>query len=520
MWQVKPTVWIVIGAQRIDCGVMVGTDWQQGSMQSIAYAPQWDDMLVALQQIGAPLLGALSQGMPPLEVDAIAARGKKASVLAHIKVLISEAWLPTVSVPWSPACLNAVTAQAYVQAQLRQAGFEISAGDEIRLDDAPYGQPRVVVAYPAILLEALSSLAQQMKSRLAAVLPLSLAAWCYAQKFLQEPASFAEPSQTVVVSSTDKVNRKKPIGMGAEATSLAVIEAQQVTFVQMMGTQLLQLLSRSLPHPSHESTEIPDAESAVLAHWQRIQLRNGPMVTPPHLHVLDLNHAITSGKEIATSLKHVALPVEANAAHRPQTLQLVHALGATAVTTIWQHPLAAWGRVQQLSGVWRRYLLAGLSLLVMAGMIFYAWHLIRAVEMEQHVSADTSPRPPEIRQPPLGREEKNRIVSVNAAIRQMNLPVAALLQAMQPPRDIRVALLGVDLAAQGSTGTAEAATLGPRTATLKITAEARTGAEMASYVAYLAERRPFVGAYLVRHEVMETQAEQPYRFTVEALWLE
>ena len=55
-------------------------------------------------------------------------------------------------------------------------------------------------------------------------------------------------------------------------------------------------------------------------------------------------------------------------------------------------------------------------------------------------------------------------------------------------------------------------------AIVKVQAEARTGAEMANYVAFLAERKPFGRAYLVQHEIDETSQERPYRFTVEALW--
>jgi hypothetical protein len=53
---------------------------------------------------------------------------------------------------------------------------------------------------------------------------------------------------------------------------------------------------------------------------------------------------------------------------------------------------------------------------------------------------------------------------------------------------------------------------------VKISAQARSGADMARYVAYVAQRRPFGSAYLVRHEIATEAPDRPYRFTVEAQW--
>jgi hypothetical protein len=101
---------------------------------------------------------------------------------------------------------------------------------------------------------------------------------------------------------------------------------------------------------------------------------------------------------------------------------------------------------------------------------------------------------------------------VNAAVRELNLPISALLAALQPPADLRVAVLGVDVTsgAQAAAGTSS----------VKISAQARAGADMARYVAYVAQRRPFDSAYLVRHEIAGDAPDRPYRFTVEAAWKE
>jgi hypothetical protein len=69
----------------------------------------------------------------------------------------------------------------------------------------------------------------------------------------------------------------------------------------------------------------------------------------------------------------------------------------------------------------------------------------------------------------------------------------------------------VDTTGSGSPG---------RASSVKIVAEARTGSEMARYVAFVGQRKPFARAYLTRHEIVEAVAERTYRFTVEALWNE
>ena len=102
---------------------------------------------------------------------------------------------------------------------------------------------------------------------------------------------------------------------------------------------------------------------------------------------------------------------------------------------------------------------------------------------------------------------------MSTAIRELNLPISAILHALQPPQDIRVAVLGLETT-NASSGAAGQPT------SVKIMAEARTGADMARYVAFVAERKPFIAAYLTQHEINTSVPEQPYRFTVEALWNE
>ena len=114
-------------------------------------------------------------------------------------------------------------------------------------------------------------------------------------------------------------------------------------------------------------------------------------------------------------------------------------------------------------------------------------------------------------QRPLPAASRERILAVNRVITHLNLPLDAVLVAIQPPKDIHVGLVGLEAAAGGPASEARPA--------LKIVAEAPSAADMTRYVSHLAERRPFAQAELARHELATAPNGVPlYRFTVEVTW--
>lgn len=110
------------------------------------------------------------------------------------------------------------------------------------------------------------------------------------------------------------------------------------------------------------------------------------------------------------------------------------------------------------------------------------------------------------------KAQEQKLRSVAEAVRQLNLPVARLVRTIQAPPDIRVALLGLDLAGKPDAG-------GPA-GSLKISAEAETAQDMMNYVAYLNEQPLFTSVYLVKHEMRSSAPGRPYRFQLEAQWEE
>ena len=111
------------------------------------------------------------------------------------------------------------------------------------------------------------------------------------------------------------------------------------------------------------------------------------------------------------------------------------------------------------------------------------------------------------------RERDLELKQVATAVLQLNLPVTRLIKTVQAPRDVRVALLGLDLnAQQGQDGASM----------LKIAAEAQTPQDMLNYLAFLNQQPMFSSVYLLKHEMSkDTNAnapEHPYRFQLEAQW--
>lgn len=152
-----------------------------------------------------------------------------------------------------------------------------------------------------------------------------------------------------------------------------------------------------------------------------------------------------------------------------------------------------------------------LAILMLAWQVSAAALRIRALSEKMHTLDSSKCESKSGEQ--WSRDDLRRIKAVNAAIRQMNIPIAELLGTLQPPSGIDVAVLNVDVSGYGEQDV-------DADGRVKITAEARTGAGMAWYVGYLAERKHFSDVYLIHHEIAERQPDQPYRFSLEAKWLD
>ncbi|MES2742567.1 MAG: hypothetical protein V4754_16710 [Pseudomonadota bacterium] len=174
-------------------------------------------------------------------------------------------------------------------------------------------------------------------------------------------------------------------------------------------------------------------------------------------------------------------------------------------------------RGPSLSG-WRLALLAAGVLTLLPAALHWLTQAQGAHQLEQQL-ARLERRPPA--RAPLGatqqRDQDMQLKAVGDAVRQLNLPVTRLIKTVQPPRDARVALLGLDLNGQpGQDGPSDGN--GNGAGGLKIAAEGETAQDMIDYLAFLNQQPLFKTVYLVKHEMRANAPNHPYRFQLEAQW--
>ena len=389
-----------------------------------------------------------------------------------LRVVVSARWLSAAMLPWSEALTRPAPAQVYACDQLRASGFDITPGDRVHIEDAPYRSVRLAVAYPARLLIGLQEAARRTGLVLQAVTGLPLVAAAYAQSVSRATTGF-----------------------------LALVDGAGVSFMRWdRGSYAPVGNEVALPPGAELAAELPKI-------WRRQVLRGALQgQDKAEVGVLDLADG-RSGSDLSKldGFRPLDLPVVGAGPMRSRLLRLA----ATSVS-----PSSSLTAVIRSGPTDRRLVLLAVAAgLLAAAAVFQATRVMLEVRTERAALANLSPSPPQIRRAPSSREGLARVASINTAIASLNMPISELLHALQPPPDIRVALLSLE--AVPPTVVADAA---GGDALLKLNAEAASESEMARYVMFVGSRRPFVEAYLTNHETHESDRTRPYRFTVEALW--
>jgi hypothetical protein len=352
---------------------------------------------------------------------------------APMHVVVSEHWLACAVLPWSGA-LGGAGAESFARARLGAAGFDVAADALVRLDDAPFGAPRLAVAYPRALVAALEEAARALGASLAGILPLGAAAW--------------------------RVHR-------LHGEALAVLDAAALT--------VLHGNARWIGHLSIRAAQ--PTWAAVRTQWRRLRLRDVQLAARERLCVLDLAGELPANDE--PELRRLAAPQAGLAG-------VARAAGAL------RSPLDALDARPRAKA--RHWLAAACAAAAAGVLVLQAWQVHD--ELQARSASPARPAAPAHESVPWTREDLARVQSVNAAVRELNLPIAGLLAALQPPRDVRVAVLAVDVLGSAQQDGASM---------VRIAAEAPSGIDMAR---------------LTRHEVDESAADKPYRFTLEATWRE
>lgn len=472
MWRAEQsggTLFVSLGARRVEAAVQVRGRWLGDSAMTFAIDPgaASESAAAVLTQALAPLGHALQHWREMPRTDGV--------VLRELRVLVADGWLTWATLPWSDGLADSATADAYVRAQLAAGGTPCDAADAVCVDDAAYGRPRAVARFPVGVMDALARFAASLGVALRSVCPLSVAAWTAAPR----GGTFA----------------------------LAVLD-EGLTAVVQGGRRIGEVIVRG---PLGEVAEGDAPVRALQGLWNRLRARDPQFAALPCLAVLDLaqvtGNAAFPDAALPTGLQHLKWPAQPLGAPPSRRLQLA-ALFASRTAS---RPSGLDAMPAAGARPWLRWAAAAAVAAALLG-VAQAWQLARQVQATQVEWTALREAPaPVVRHAPWSREDLARVQAVNTAVRELNLPISALLAALQPPGDLRVAVLGVDVASG-----APAVAGGP--SSVKISAQARSGADMARYVAYVAQRRPFGSAYLVRHEIATEASDRPYRFTVEAQW--
>ena len=171
------------------------------------------------------------------------------------------------------------------------------------------------------------------------------------------------------------------------------------------------------------------------------------------------------------------------------------------------------GAAQTVKG-WRLALCLAGGLMLLPAAVYWLVQAQETRRLEAQLAQLQPARPVRAHLSAIQQRERDlELKQVAAAVRQLNLPVTRLVRTVQPPRDVRIALLGLDLhAQQGQDGAS----------VLKIAAEAETPQDMLNYLAFLNQQPMFGSVYLLKHEIISNAnanaPEHAYRFQLEAQW--
>lgn len=470
----KRRLLLVLRADALDVGWAVdGGNWHsQGLALAAAAADQ-------------PPINTLQQALLQLQAQLTRPGSGLAGVGRALTVLVAAPWLGRAALPWSDRLLDPASALAEARSALAARGFMLAADDLLRLDAAPaLGRPRTALRVPEQLLPALLGFAQALGARLVSVQSLNAVAAAWAA----QRADSGRPGLVAV--------------LGGGVLQLLPADGTAAAVGHEMALQVDADLAAA------------DLAKAVAGLWQRAALRFPALAAIRQLPLLCLDRPAPDAA-LAAPLQGLAWPGDGQDRADLDRALLHHAVARPTLDA-----LAADG-VRRLPG--RIAALAGALCLLVAGGL--AWSAAqRQAEVDASQSAARIPAPTA---PPalLSRVELAELRAVNAVVRQINLPLPALLRMLQPPRDIQVTLLGLDLAADGGaddSGGARpvhaSATGSGTTGNLKLAVEAMAGNDMTRYLAFLASRDGVLSAQLLRHEADPARPDAPIRFQVELAW--
>lgn len=401
------------------------------------------------------------------------------SAVPRVHVLVSDAWMPLVTVPWSSTLIAPNEREAHLRSQLLAAGHVIHPEDIVRMDDAPpLGQPRHVAAYPSALCRVLEATAKRLQGRLASVRPLSSALL------------------TVLPRRSIK--------------AAVLVDGTLMRHADLRGGMLPRL-----GRWGDDRDVIESPTRSLRNFWRRLTLVDESLAHVDPLHVISLDRSINPDRQESPSLvawpsplRRGAVPGGSQGEQSATRGALAHALLSAlrtrcALDAIQTLRKTSPGATVAAALLWS----AAAGTMAQSLWVETATHRAREAALaELRSSAQRWSQAPS-----LTRDEQARWRATETAIADLNAPLLSVLHALQAPRDIRVAVLAVDAVSRGAQERSHSSMTPP----LKLTAEAATPADMARYLDYLQSRPEFSHGHLLRHDLEDSTSPSRLRFTVE-----
>ncbi len=338
----------------------------------------------------APLVhGGADLEMPDLAV-AQALLTARPGGARGLRVLISEAWLAAVELPWSDALLGD-SARGFLDLQFTLLGID-SADLEVTLDDAAAGEPRLALALPAAWRAALDTLASAHGYRLLSIAPLAV-----------------------------QVHGALDASPGVAHSVLAVVENSAITLLVASGGRVRQ--AQAYRYQGDWSHELSAA-------WRRLKLRDPALASVPRIDVVNLSGVNAAARDELALLE----PGDTDA--------LLHSAGSGALEFLRrQPPLRHW---QWASAAMLALLIGGsgwwaLSAQRDAARAEAALQALHAPSTNASASSSAAGG--------AARVDAQELATVKRQLASLDVPIDRLLAAALPPSQVRATLLSFEMSA-------------------------------------------------------------------------
>ncbi len=396
----------------------------------------------------------------------------------NIRVLIADSWLVVTELPLQNKSIRENIRQREIYTKIVTSGYEIDPADTIRSSTIANGATSLAIVYPSIILNALEQLSKELNASLESLLALSAAAWN--------------------INFNNNLESKNQ----ANRSNVQIVIDEGIIIFSRSSTENFLILGESSVRTNIDTNE--ELYKQIHTNWLRLIMRDNRMKHVRYADLLDLTNSDELKDKKDVFFKHNKRLKQNNTSVPLRLILAAQVSGVNsdfdAISTSFDLKFLQWSIVISFFFV----------ALVLAFNLLETNSNIQALSAEMKLQNNQQ----QIKKndKTLSAEKVVKVNAVNDAIKALNLPLSLILRELEPPRDIKVALLSLETSLNGSSSI--------NSSKFKIVAEAKNSLDMTNYVAFVSSRKSFSNAYLIQHEINLNLADRPYRFTLEATWKE